>query len=276
MSWHGQINRTLWEIQSAVKNKPENFRYRRELLRTYFLQGYEFDKAQHVPRDDRTFLFLQEKEAPAVLLLHGAQGTPAEMRELGNHLYGKGYSVYCPRFSRADAKEQMVSWESWVTEAETILDTVLLYAPEATFVGGLSLGATIALLLAERKPVKGAVLLAPALVPRKTFKERFYEIARYVTPTIFYRVAGWNGEVLRAMDYARKHVRKVELPVLALQAADDRRLSHRGLKFIRRATSSTDEDVRLLPHGTHVLTRGPAKSEVFERVTEFLDRISKT
>lgn len=271
MSWHGQINRTLWEISTVVKSKPESFRHRRELLRTHFLQGYEFDKAHHIARDDRTFLFLHDKETPAVLLLHGAQGTPAEMRELGNHLYAKGYSVYCPRFSRVDTKERMVSWESWVSQAETVLDTMLMYAPKATFMCGLSLGATIAMMLAERMAVSGVVLLAPALIPRKGLKERFFELARLITPTLFYRVAGWNGEVLRAMDYARKHVGKIQHPLLALQAADDRRLSHRGLKVVRRRADET-ADISLLPHGTHVLTRGAAKAEIFERVLGFLDK----
>jgi hypothetical protein len=93
MTWHGQINRTIWEISEAIKNNPEQLRYRRELLRAQFLQHFERDKALHVPRDDRTFLFLHEGDGPVVLLLHGSAGTPAEFRELGNHLYARGISV---------------------------------------------------------------------------------------------------------------------------------------------------------------------------------------
>jgi len=142
MNWHGQINRTIWEIQEFVRKKPEDRRMRRELLRAHFLQHFEFDRAFHVPRDDRSFLFLHEKQTPACLLLHGARGTPAEMRELGNFLYSKDFTVFCPRFSRTDTKDRMVSWESWVTQAQTALETVLAYSRD-TYVIGLSLGGTM-------------------------------------------------------------------------------------------------------------------------------------
>jgi len=270
MSWHGQINRTLWEIQRQVEAKPERPRYRRELLRAHFLQRFEFDKANHVPRDDRSFLFMHEDEAPACLLLHGAQGTPAEMRELGNVLFSRGYSVFCPRLAREDTKGRMVSWQSWVTQAQTALGTVMT-ASRDVFVVGLSLGATIALILGETKDLRGLALLAPALFPRLSLKGRLVEVGRYLTPTVFYRLAGWNGEVLRAMDYTRRHTKKVRIPVLALQAADDRHLSGRGLRFLRRHCPHRRSQTRTLPQGSHVLTRGAAKTEVFAAVSEFLD-----
>ena len=269
MSWYGQINRTLWEIQEAVNKDPENQRYRRELLRAHFLQNFEFDRAHHVPRDDRTFLFLQDEPAAACLLLHGAQGTPAEMRELGNHLYSKGYSVYCPRMARTDTKERMVSWESWVTQAENSLETMLSYNKN-TYMVGLSLGGTIALILSGMHPCRGMALLAPALYPRLSFKARLQQLGRIATPTVFYRLAGWNGEVLKAMDFARKRTKKIEVPVLALQATDDNSLSNRGMKFIRRHAGHAMTEIKLVPFGSHVLTRGKAKAEVFRRVHEFI------
>jgi carboxylesterase len=270
MSWHGQINRTIWEIQRQVDAHPEQRRYRRELLRAHFLQHFEFDKAYHVPRDDRTFLFLQEDDAPACLLIHGAQGTPAEMRELGNFLYSQGHTVYCPRFSRTDTKDRMVTWESWVTQAQTALETVCTCS-DRTFAVGLSLGATIAMVLSElNDSLRGIVLLAPALYPKVTLKTRIYQFGRLITPTLFYRLAGWNGEVLKAMDHVKRRQTRIEIPVLALQAADDTHLSHRGLKFLRRHCPHPGTDARLLPHGTHVLTRGPAKDEVFAAVQEFI------
>jgi len=269
MSWHGQINRTIWEIQEEIRKRPDNLRHRRELLRAHFLQHFEFDRARHVPRDDRSFLFLHDKPAPACLLLHGAKGTPAEMRELGNFLYSKDYSVYCPRFSRSDTKERMVSWESWVTQAENALTTVQMFTRD-TIVIGLSLGGTIAMVLSNLQAPKAIVLLAPALYPRKSIKTRFYELGRIATPTLFYRLAGWNGEVLKAMDYAKKTTKKIPIPVLALQASDDSHLSNRGLKFISRHTDHPGSEVKILPFGSHVLTRGEAKGEVFTRIDSFL------
>ena len=273
MSWHGQINRTIWEIREQIEKHPDRPRYRRELLRAHFLQRFEYDKAHHVPRDDRTFLIHHADETPTCLLLHGAQGTPAEMRELGNSLYQNGVSVYCPRLSRVDTRDQMVTWESWLTQADTALDTVMAYSKNA-FVVGLSLGGTIAMVLSSNRSLQGVVLLAPAIIPRPTLKMRFFQIARFVLPTLFYHFAGWNGEVLKAMDYARKSAKRIRIPVLAMQASDDHRLSLRGIRFIRRHARLRRNDICILRSGGHVLTRGTAKDEVFEKVRDFVHRNS--
>jgi esterase/lipase len=193
------------------------------------------------------------------------------MRELGNYLYQNGISVYCPRFARVDTREKMVTWESWVTQADTALDTVMAYSSNV-FVVGLSLGATISLVLARERTLKGLVLLAPALFPRMTLKGRFYQIVRLLVPPLFYRFAGWNGEVLKAMDFARKSAKRVRLPVLVMQASDDTHLSSRGVRFIRRHARLKRNEFHTLATGGHVLTSGPSKDEVFQRVRDFVHR----
>ncbi len=275
MSWHGQIDRTIWEINEAIQKSPEQARYRRELLRAQFLQHFERDKAFHVPRDDRTFLFLHDGESPLVLLVHGASGTPAEFRELGNFLYARGISTFCPRLTKTTTRGEMVSWGSWVTQAQIALEAVTACSSTA-FVCGLSLGGTVSLILHDRAPLAGVILLAPALYPYMNLKTRFLQISRVVTPTVFYHFAGWNGEVIKAMEYARKSSAPVDKPVLALQASDDRHLSARGLKFVKRQARHADTDVKLLPEGSHVLTRGSAKAEVFQTIAAFVERNAKT
>lgn len=273
MTWHGQINRTIWELNEQIKKKPESPRQRRELLRAHFLQRFEFDKAQHVARDDRSFLFLHDSDAPIVLLLHGSTGTPAEMRDLGTYLHANGISAYCPRIGTTGARERGRSWEGWVSQAQVAIE-ITAASSDAAFACGLSLGGAVAMLLADRSPLKGLILLAPALHPRLGLKARFLQIARLVTPTVFYHFAGWNGEVLQAMDYTRKNARAIEIPVLAIQAGDDTHLSPRGLKFVRRHARHADTEIQLLPEGSHVLTRGVAKEQVFSLVGKFVERNS--
>jgi carboxylesterase len=271
MTWHGQINRTIWEIRGLIDKQPKNAKLRSELLRTHFLQRFEYDRSLRVSRDDRTFLFMQEGRASAVLLIHGAHGTPAEMRELGNFLFGKGFTVYCPRLSRFDMKNRPASWESWVTMAETALTTMLQYTPKTSVVG-LSLGASIGLILDTLHPLERLILLAPAFQTRMGIRTRFYAVMRQVTPTLFYRVAGWNGEVAKAMDHVRKSIKEVKTPTLVLQARDDRVVSNRGLNTIRKRLSNSASEVVLLPSGSHAITRGKAKDEVFERIHTFAQK----
>ena len=272
MTWHGQINRTIWEIESLLQKRPKDRKLRAELVRTHFLQRYEYDRSLHIPRDDRSFLFLQDGEAPAMLLIHGAHGTPAEVRELGNFLHGRGFTVFCPRLSRFDLKNRMVSWESWVTMSENALTTLLQYTPR-TSIAGLSLGGTVATILERLHPIESLVLLAPAVYTRMGIKARFYATMRHVTPTIFYKVAGWNGEVVKAIDYLRKTVKEISTPTLVLQARDDHLISTRGLNSMRKWVTHDASEVVLLPHGSHAITRGKAKEEVFDRIYDFTQKI---
>jgi carboxylesterase len=271
MTWHGQINRTIWEINESLKKTPESTRQRRELLRSHFLQHFEFDKAQHIPRDDRSFLFLHEGETPLVLLLHGSSGTPAEMRDLGTHLHAHGISAYCPRIGANGTRARTRSWESWVSQAQVAIE-ISAASSNSAFVCGLSLGGAVTLMLAERSPVKGIVLLAPALYPRMGIKSWFLQVARVLTPTLFYHFAGWNGEVLQAMEYTKKNGKEIAIPLLAIQASDDTHLSAKGLKYLRRHARHADTEIHLLPTGSHVVTRGETKGQVFELVTKFVER----
>jgi carboxylesterase len=272
MTWHGQINRTIWEIRHLLEANPKDVELRRELLRTHFLQRFEYDRSHHIPRDDRTFLFLQEVRAPGCLLLHGAKGTPAEMRDLGNYLYSKGLTVFCPRFSRFDLKERPASWESWVTLADSSYGTMTDYSKKIVVVG-LSLGGTIGIVLSRLYKVPAIVLLAPAVAPRLQMKERLTGLTRHVSPSLYARLAGWNGEVLRAMEHVRTSTQEIQSPALVLQARDDRVLSTRGLKLLRKWVTHRDSEVVLLPQGSHAITRGPSKDEVFERVFKFIERL---
>jgi carboxylesterase len=271
MTWHGQINRTIWEINGALKKAPESARQRRELLRAHFLQHFEFDKAQHVARDDRSFLFLHDTETPLVLLLHGSTGTPAEMRDLGTYLHAHGISVYCPRIGVVGTRSHARSWEGWVSQAQVAIEVTAASSP-AAFVCGLSLGGAVTLMLADRSPVKGMILLAPALYPRMSIKARLLQVVRMVTPTLFHHFAGWNGEVLKAMDYTRKNGRPIEMPLLAIQANDDTHLSPKGLKYLKRHARNADTEIHLLPTGSHVVTRGESREQVFDLVTKFVER----
>jgi carboxylesterase len=272
MTWHGQINRTIWEIRHLVEENPKDFELRRELLRTHFLQRFEYDRSHHIPRDDRSFLFLQEDRAPGCLLLHGAKGTPAEMRDLGNYLYAKGFTVFCPRLSRFDLKERPASWESWVTVADSAFGTMTDYSKK-TVVIGLSLGGTVAIILAQLYKIPALVLLAPAVAPRLEVKDRLSVLARRIAPSLSVRVSGWNGEVVKATEHVRKTTTEISSPTLVLQARDDRVLSTKGLKLLRKWVTHADSEVVLLPYGAHALTRSKTKEEVFERVFKFTEHV---
>jgi carboxylesterase len=101
------------------------------------------------------------------LLIHGLSGTPVELRYIANGLARAGHTVYCPQLaghcSTLDALTATTGHD-WYDSVETALKR-LSERCDHVFVGGLSMGAVLALRLAAQHPnvVNGTMLYAPTL-----------------------------------------------------------------------------------------------------------------
>lgn len=114
---------------------------------------------------DRSFLI--ERGPVGVLLIHGLGGTPIEMREVARKLAAAGHTVLCCQLEGHGGGSQELAatdFEAWYDSALRAL-TLLEERCETVLVGGLSMGAVLAALLAARQPerVKGLIMLAPTL-----------------------------------------------------------------------------------------------------------------
>jgi carboxylesterase len=117
------------------------------------------------PAEDRSFTF--ERGQVGALLLHGLGGTPVEMRYVAMGLARAGITVSCPQLAGHSGSFEELRrsrWQDWYASAEAALDR-LRRRCDTVVVGGLSMGAVLALLLAaERKgDVAGAAVYAPTL-----------------------------------------------------------------------------------------------------------------
>ncbi len=97
--------------------------------------------------------FYDKRGQDVVLLVHGLTGTPAEMRHFGKRLAKKGFSVMCPQLaghcgSVLDLKRS--KWQDWYASIERAFEA-LSREHAHVYVSGLSMGALIALKLAEEK-----------------------------------------------------------------------------------------------------------------------------
>jgi carboxylesterase len=100
-----------------------------------------------------------------LLLFHGLGGTPMELRYVAYGVGRAGYTVHCPLLAGHGAGVDDVAkttWQDWYTSAEAALYRMRQDC-DVVFVGGLSVGAVLALLLAARHPklVQGTVSFAP-------------------------------------------------------------------------------------------------------------------
>jgi len=152
MSWHGQINRTIWEIGEAIKQSPESPRQRRELLRAQFLQLFEYDKAFHIPRDDRSFLFLHDRSrahraAPARIDRHAGRDARPRQPPLRQRHLRLLPALRAPAARRSDLVE------GWVSQAQIAARSSLPARGRVRV--RAEHGGTVSLILSGRIPIKG-------------------------------------------------------------------------------------------------------------------------
>ena len=88
-----------------------------------------------------------------VILIHGLTGTPNEMKFLAGFLHEKGYSVICPRLASHGESIKILKNMKWQDFYESVREVVIKgEVADSTgpiFTAGLSMGALLALLLAD-------------------------------------------------------------------------------------------------------------------------------
>jgi carboxylesterase len=121
-----------------------------------------------------------------VLLVHGFTGSPAELRPLGRYLNERGLTVAAPLLPGHGTTPEDANrwhWKDWLGCAESALAD-LQSKCRRVFVGGLSLGSLLALMLAARHHnLAGVIAYSPAI---QVTDPRSYAVAiiKRLTPTV--------------------------------------------------------------------------------------------
>lgn len=98
--------------------------------------------------------FFLQGDRRGVLLIHGLTGTPMEMRLLGKGLNSAGFTVHGMQLAGhcGDTDDLLATgWRDWYASVEQAADA-LRAKVDHLFVGGLSMGALLALKLAAERP----------------------------------------------------------------------------------------------------------------------------
>lgn len=101
---------------------------------------------------------------PLVILFHGFTGSPYDLKPLALSLAKQGCEVSVPRLlghgtKSADLKS--INSDDWVQQAKNELTSIAPNRP--IILGGLSMGALLAILIGTKSNVKALILLSPAL-----------------------------------------------------------------------------------------------------------------
>ncbi|QEI05968.1 alpha/beta fold hydrolase [Pigmentiphaga aceris] len=98
--------------------------------------------------------FVLEGGRTGVMLIHGLTGTPNEMRVVAKGLHRAGFTVYCVQLAGHCGTEEdllATTWRDWYASVEAGAER-LKKRVDNLFVGGLSMGALLALRLAAQRP----------------------------------------------------------------------------------------------------------------------------
>ncbi|SDP50539.1 carboxylesterase [Filomicrobium insigne] len=249
-----------------------------------------------------------------VLLVHGLCGSPTEMRYVANGMARQGYTVHCPRLAgHGGSVEDLkaTSWQDWYKSVEDALFE-LSQNCDRVFVGGLSTGAVLGLLLAARHPdkVHGLTLFSPTLwvngwlIPwyMRLFKlVRSKRIAnlikfpdlhphgikddrirQFVVRALVDGETGTSGlrntpgcavlEHRRLVSAVKREVRKIQQPALILHPREDD-YAHLNNAWYLQSKLAGPVEVTVLEDSYHIVTVDRQRDVVVERSTVFIARL---
>ena len=248
------------------------------------------------------------------LLIHGLGGTPAELRFVARGLARAGHTVHCPQLAgHCGSFEDLraTGWTDWYATVRTAHGE-LRGICEKVIVGGLSMGAVLALHLAAELPmdVHATTLFAPTLkldgwgVPwysiffnlvRSEWAANFVRFAErepygikdprvraLVTAAIKSGDSSQAGqlcnpgrvmlEMRRLVAVVRRELRRIRQPTLIVHPRHDDRASLGNAAYLQSALAGTVETC-VLDDSYHVVTVDRQRDVVVERAAQFAKRI---
>lgn len=238
--------------------------------------------------------FTHDAGPTGVVLCHGFTSSPGSLRPWARFLADAGLSVRLPRLPGHGTCWQdlaLTRWPDWLGTVEDAF-TDLRAQCEQVFAMGLSMGATLALRLAEvhGPDVAGLVVVNPSLLTlRKSV--RLLPVLHRLVPS----VRGIGGDVAKPgvsehgydrMPLAAFHsltelwtltradLAKIEQPLLVFRSAVDHVVEPQNTAALMAGVSSTDLEERVLPDSFHVATLDHDAPTIFSGSLEFVRRLA--
>jgi len=228
------------------------------------------------------------------LVLHGFTGSPQSMRGLAEAFAAAGFAVELPRLpGHGTAVEDMLEtgWPDWSAVAERAYEELAARCDKVV-VGGLSMGGTLTLWLAEHHPeIAGILLVNPAAEPpAESFREMLQGILDSGNPTmpaVGNDVADANATELAyestpvapllsmfdAVSEVAAGLGKIECPVLLMNSPQDHVVPPSSSDLVAEGVSGPLERVTL-ERSYHVATIDYDKDEIERRAVEFATKVT--
>lgn len=220
-----------------------------------------------------------------ILLIHGFTGTPSEVRQLGDFLRDKGYTVkgiLLKGHGTTPQDMKKCSYRDWIRSAVDGYKALKQECDEV-FAVGLSMGGLLSLYLARNYDVRGvAALSAPirihgrlaalsyiekqfnACILGNTEKKDINIISYDKSPLVSVR------NLFKLIRHVKSNLQYIEKPVLVMQSYGDRTVSPMSANIIYNSVGSKDKSIIYLHKSGHIITCDNEKEQVFEEVYRFI------
>ncbi|MGY5876307.1 MAG: alpha/beta fold hydrolase [Candidatus Thorarchaeota archaeon] len=230
----------------------------------------------------------------AFLLIHGFNSSVDQVASLGEFLESKGIESFAVKLAGHGASPLDLhnsNRKLWIQSALNGLELVKSWNPQHLFIGGLSMGGALALLLSARETgIDGVVALSPAVfedsliskfVPILKRVKRYRSLDLSYIPEMYeipYSKVKEESvsalhEVLKLMKIVQKELPDVNIPAIIIQSGADKTIDPTNGKFAFESISSENKQLHIIEGADHVLTCHSTRFEVFRLIEEFVASI---
>jgi len=237
-----------------------------------------------------------EKNAQVgVLLVHGFTGSPASMRDWGEFLHTKGYTVRVPLLPGHGSKVEELNqtkWQSWPAKVNFELNE-LSKTCDQIFLVGLSMGGGTVLNVAITSDVEiaGIILVNPMIHVRGVSVELAFLMSRLqkLRPSVGDDIKrpgvtewGYDAlpsrgihQLLKMLRITRKNLHKVKVPVQLFYSVDDHTLPVSNTEIIFDRISSANKSRINLMNSYHVATLDFDQDLIFQNSLSFIESLTQ-
>lgn len=244
---------TAWDLERTRSRSAQDGRARLMVMKTQERLRALAEAELGVPKHQRSFLKPGNEGAPGVLLIHGADQTPAEFVPLARTLNSAGLTVHAvllAGYGHGITDRPEARWRANLQQVR-LGYRLLAETCSQVHVIGMAFGATLALHLADRERVGRMVLLAPALVPRVSLRIRVLRALGLLHLPPVRRRVGLVVDALDGMHLAQDLAGQIEVPVFGVQCDDDEQVSPQSLRLLQKRARHQNSRFRVFPTGGH-------------------------
>jgi len=242
---------------------------------------------------DKPFYFAGDN-GRAVLLIHGWTCTPYEVRRLGKYLNADGYTVCGPMLrghGTVPKDLENIKWNEWLEDIEKEYLN-LKKNHDKVYIGGTSIGANIAMILAKKyRDISGLILMAPiykfrmeklaVVIAKIVLKFQRYRKKTYlptfggsktITRLVSYQTYPMKSifEAFELVNDSRKNLLEVLTPCLIIQSTHDHMVTKDNIDRLFDAIGSQIKKKKHLHRAYHTFISDVKNEHVFQDILKFI------